>query len=134
MVIILPPAFRLRVPLIVVPVPGFNVADVLILLKLVVPVMVAFVRKTTVPVPALNVPLLVKFPDMLNVDEPLIVNDAPELIVTLAAEDDVLITGKLGLPAEITTAVLDVGTPPHQLDAVFQLVLVVPNQMPSLLN
>ena len=31
----------------------------------------------------------------------------------------------------ITTFVEDVGTPPHQLDAVFQSVLVVPNHVPD---
>ena len=43
----------------------------------------------------------------------------------------VAMVGEKGVPLGITTSVVAVGIPPHQLDAVFQSVLVTPIQFPG---
>ena len=126
----LPPLFNASVPLMVVAIPGFNAADNVRLLNAVVPLTVAVALKATVPEPAVNVPLLVKFPDTVRVGVPLKERVAPELMVTLPAAAAALITGLFGVPEGMVTAVEEVGTPPHQLDDVFQSELVEPNHTP----
>ena len=68
---------------------------------------------------------------MVKVFVPLIVTVAPALIVNeLQTPSASPIVGWFGAPAGIITSVVDVGTTPHQLLAVFQSVLVVPSQVP----
>ena len=78
MVTILPPVLILNVPLIVVVVPGLTADATVKLLKVFVPLMVALALKAMVPAPAKKLPLFEKFPDRVNVGEPVTVRDAPD--------------------------------------------------------
>lgn len=89
--------------------------------------------KSTVELFAVNVPLLVQFPLTDRVFEPAIVSEAPELRIMLWQTAAALITGWFP-PGGIITFVAEVGTPPHQLEAVCQSVLVVPSQLPVTLT
>ena len=86
--------------------------------------------KMTVPVPALKVPpLLVQLPLTVKVLEPKF-SVAPELMVIFLQRPGAL---KFTVaPVGIITSVVAVGgTPPHQLDPVFQSLLVYPNHDPA---
>ena len=100
-----------------------------------VPIFAAAVPlKTRVEVLAVNVPLLVQFPETVRVLVPTIVNDVPEAIVMLLqTAPDAPMDGYRSKPEERITSVEAVGiAPPHQFDVVNQSVLVVPNQEPAL--
>jgi hypothetical protein len=64
------------------------------------------------------------------------VNDkeAPLLMVRLFTVAAVLIDGVLGTPELITTSLVAVGIPPHQLDALFQLLFTLPSHTPLLIT
>ena len=106
------------------------------------------VPPATLTVPALVMPvseavplLIVKVPFALIVTSPVVVNAPPVFIVRVAPLPELLIeivvtvgtleeiSGLLGVPPGIKTA-LALGTEPQdQLDPVFQSVLVVPSQV-----
>jgi len=87
--------------------------------------------KMTVLVFLVNVPLFVQFPLTVRVLDPVIINVELELmVILLQSPPAVPIVGFL-VTLGITTFVEVVGTPPHQFDAVFQSVLVVPVQVPG---
>src|SRR5512147_1795037 len=86
--------------------------------------------KLILPAVALNVPLFVTLPNKSNTPVAAIINDPPVLMVMFRAVPvPPVITGMLGADEGITTSVTAVGMPPHQLEAVFQLVLVTPIQV-----
>jgi hypothetical protein len=64
------------------------------------------------------------------------VNDkeAPLLMVRLFTVAAVLIDGALGTPELITTSLVAVGTPPHQLEVLFQLLFTLPSHTPLLIT
>ena len=102
-------------------------------LKATVPVTVPFPAKLTFELPAVKVPLFVNDPlfAIVIVGVPEVDKVAPELMVnvfTLTLEE---ITAEFAVPDGMVTFVEDVGTPPHQLEAVFQSVLVLPNHVPE---
>jgi hypothetical protein len=91
--------------------------------------------KITVPPDAVNVPLLVMAPATVRLFPlPVKARVAPLAIVRSLTEADVLMTGELGVPEGITTSVVAPGIPPHQLEAVFQLALVAPSQVPEVVT
>src|SRR5258706_2332465 len=95
-----------------------GIAWLLVPLKLILPDVVA------------NVPLLIIFPKRSNVPFVPIVSDPPVLIVMfLAVPATPVRLGIFAAPDGMITSVADVGIPPHQLDAVFQSVLVTPIQV-----
>ena len=89
--------------------------------------------KITVPVPAVNVPLLVILPYTRSVFAPPNESDAPLLIVRLRQMPPAAPTlGILGAVDGITTSVVEVGNVLlHQLAGVFQSELTVPPQVPG---
>ena len=98
-----------------------------------VPVMVcAPPAKFTVPVPAVNVPVLDQFPFTVKVTAPVSVSVALVPIVILLHVTEPVILGYLGAPVGIETLVIASGTEPHdQLVAVLQLVSVAPVHKPG---
>jgi hypothetical protein len=126
-----------KVPFIDVAALGVNAPDIVTLLKETGPVTLAVPAKiTAVFAPAVNVPLFAILPPAAIVkdSEPPMVSDAPLFMVMLLATPStpVLKFGKFGAPELITTLVDEVGIPPHQFEAVFQSVLVVPRHVPVL--
>ena len=82
------------------------------------------------PAAALNVPLLTTFPKRSSIPFAPMVSVPPVLIVIfLAVPAPPLRFGMLGAEEGIITSIVEVGTPPHQLEAVFQSVLVKPVQV-----
>src|SRR5258705_4085671 len=82
------------------------------------------------PAVVINVPLLVTLPNRSSVPVALTVNVAPVLIVMLlTVPDPPLRFGIFTATDGMTTSDVAVGIPPHQLDAVFQSVLVTPIQV-----
>ncbi len=87
--------------------------------------------KSTVLVAPVNVPLFVQLPLTPKVFVPVIVRVAPLLIVILLHTAPAApIVGWNVVPDKMVTFVALVGTPPHQLDAVNQLLSVMPSQVP----
>ena len=129
----LPPVCIAKVPLTVAAVPKSKAPYVSILLKVVVPLMEPLPENITEPVlaDALNVPLLVKLPpeDMVRLFEPVITKLPLEAIVTELATALVVCMLMVEL-AGIITSVDVVGTPPHQLLALFQSPEVPPTHWP----
>ena len=76
-------------------------------------------------------PLFIQLPLTVKVFEPVMVSDAPVLIVMLLQTAAALITGGCGVPDGIVTFVVASGIPPHQLEAVCQSELVIPTQVPE---
>jgi hypothetical protein len=91
-----PPVLIVNVPLIVVPEPGLSVPFIVKSLKVVVPVKLAEPENKTPLQEPVKVPLFVKDPPSAKVSVllPLMVNVAPELIVTSAAFADAPIAGE----------------------------------------
>jgi len=88
--------------------------------------------KLTVPVPAVNVPVLDQFPFTVKVTAPVSVRVALVAIVILLQTAEAVMLGYLGAPVGIETLVIASGTEPHdQFDAVLQLVSVAPVHKPG---
>ena len=132
------PALTIKLfPIVVVLFPNDKVELELgleILLKLVLPVRVwvigVFAVNDTVLLFALNVPLFVQSPETDKMLFPFIVNDAPpEILMLWHTPPAALMTGWLGVPGEMVTSVVEVGTTPlHQLEGVNQSP-VIPSQV-----
>jgi len=89
--------------------------------------------KVTVLVLAVNVPpLFVQLPLTAKLYAPPIVNMALLLIVILLHNPPAAPMVGWFPPDGMVTFVVAVGIPPHQLEALFQSVLVVPSQVPGL--
>lgn len=85
----------------------------------------------TVPPVLVKVPLWVNVPRISRLlPEPVKLKVAPLPMVILFTTAAVLICGALAVPELMVTSVVPVGTPPHQLDAVFHELLVAPNHTP----
>src|SRR5690606_8008888 len=83
----------------------------------------------TVLVLDVNVPLLTQSPYTVSVFEPLMVSEAPLLIVmSRQTAPAASMSGKLGTPAGMMTSVVDVGMAPHQLAGTNQSSLATPIQ------
>ena len=127
------PLLIVSVPLLVIAAPSVFVQlpDKVRLLK-VPPLILCVVpfSTTLLEVPE-KVPLLDQFPLTVKVLDPEIVSVAPELMVRLLHTPPAApIMGWLP-PEGMVTFVEAVGIPPHQLDAVFQSVFVVPYHVPD---
>ena len=87
--------------------------------------------KVTVPGPGIKEPLLFQSPFTSSVEAPEMVREAPlSMVISLTAAPSVPITGNLAIPPGIKTIVDASGTDSeHQLPAVFQFVLMLPNQV-----
>lgn len=87
--------------------------------------------KITVPPVLVKVPLWVNVPRISRLlPEPVKLKLAPLPMVILFTTAAVLICGALAVPEPMLTSVIPVGTPPHQLDAVFHELLVAPSHTP----
>ena len=107
--------------------PKLTAAERVTLLNVVaLPETVAVALNAMVPVPAVKVPLLTKLPEMVSVLE--LPCNVPPLVTVLAEADPSTVTVT---PEGITTSVVEVGTPPHQLDPVVQLPEAPPIQVPA---
>ena len=105
-----------------------------ILSKVVVPTIVcaALPVKETLPPPDVNVPLFVQFPNTVKSEVLLMFKEAAPLIVMLLQTAPIVeISGMFETEEVITTLVVEVGIPPHQLFASNQS-LFTPNQVPGL--
>ena len=132
--VVIRPVVKVRVPL-TVSLPARITSDGLLivrLFKVAVPVMVWAdpPLKETVLLPAVNVPVLLQLPYTLKVFELLIVNDALPSIVILWHDAAAPITGWKVAVDGITTSVAEVGTPPHQFNALPQSELINPSHVP----
>ena len=106
------------------------------LLKVVAPVMVCVLLvpfSVTVLLFLIKVPLLDQLPETARVLEPSIVSEAPDPRVRSWQTPSVFPMMGWFPPALMTTLVVEVGIPPHQLEALFQSVSVVPIQVPVVL-
>src|SRR5690349_10963519 len=59
----------------------------------------------------------------------MVIEALPLIVMFLALARTVPITGWYGVPGNIVTSVVAVGTPPHQLPALFQSVFTIPIQV-----
>ena len=108
------------------------------LLKVLLPVIVwAAPFKITFPLPALKPPvalLLVQLPPIVNVFEPVMVREAPELIIRLLQAGATIVSMIAGWKvavAGIVTLIVGVGIPVLQLSGSNQSVLTTPTQVPG---
>lgn len=90
------------------------------------------VKFTVLEEPDVNVPELAQSPCTDRVKAPVIAKLAPVwMVIFLATEPLVLMTGWKGAVDTINTSVVAVGIPPHQLESSNQFELVVPSQIPG---
>ncbi len=125
------PPITAAIPRVLVPLPAR--VRILKLVEAVPPMLCVVPLKVTVLLLRVKVPPLVQLPLTVSVFEPVIVKVAPELMVILLHTAAAPMLGAKGVPEGINTFVDEVGMiEPHQLDAVFQSILVEPIQSPGL--
>ena len=91
--------------------------------------------KVTIPSPGVNVPLLFQLPNKVNSPVLVMVKLVPLFIVRLRhTAPGALITGMFTAVFIITALVVAVGTPPHQLLASNQSLLVTPIHDPAVVT
>src|ERR1041385_4155091 len=84
-----------------------------------------------VPAAMLRSPLLMRSALRSSVPVPSMASTAPVSTVRFCANaPGVEISGEKGVPETINTSIVDVGTPPHQLVALFQSLSAVPTHWP----